>query len=100
MAADAMNSGTERPSYLAIDLGASSGRAVVGMLDGACMRTKEVHRFSTPLIEERGHLYWDIDVLWTEIRRGLALALQFSPSLRSVSVDSWAVDYVPLDGDS
>jgi rhamnulokinase len=92
-----MSHGVEGPSYLAIDLGASSGRAVVGTLDGACMRTQEVHRFRTPLVEDGGHLYWDIDVLWGEIQQGVARALRYAPSLRSVSVDSWAVDYVPLD---
>jgi rhamnulokinase len=87
------------PSYLAIDLGASSGRAVVGTLDGACMRTHEVRRFRTPLIEAHGHRYWDLDALWTEIRLALAQALRVAPALRSVSVDSWAVDYVPLAAD-
>ena len=86
-------------SFLAFDLGASSGRAVVGTLEGAAMTLNEVHRFPTPLVEEAGHLYWDIDSLWEEIRRGLAKALAVAPTLRSVSVDSWAVDYVPLDRD-
>ena len=84
-------------SYLAIDLGASSGRAVVGTWDGGSMRTQEVHRFRTPILEEKGHLYWDIATMWTEIRRGVSEALSAVPSLRSISVDSWAVDYVPLD---
>ncbi len=84
-------------SYLAIDLGASSGRAIVGTWDGDCMRTQEVHRFRTPILEEKGHLYWDIATMWTEIRRGVSEALSTVPSLRSISVDSWAVDYVPLD---
>ena len=86
-------------SYLAIDLGASSGRAVVGTLDGARMRMTEVHRFRTPLVEDDGHLYWDAEALWAEARTGLARALEAAPTLRSVSVDSWAVDYVPLGAD-
>jgi rhamnulokinase len=85
------------PSYLAIDLGASSGRAVVGTLSGASMATREVHRFRTPLIERGRHLTWDIDILWREIKVALTAALEFAPALRSVSIDSWAVDYVPLD---
>ena len=86
-----------RPSFLAIDLGASSGRAVVGTLDGDSMSMHEVHRFPTPLVEADGHLYWDIDALWLDIRDALMKALAMAPSLRSVSVDSWGVDYVPLD---
>jgi rhamnulokinase len=85
------------PSYLAIDLGASSGRGVVGTLDGDRMVTHEVHRFRTPLVEDGAHLYWDVDALWYEIKRALRLALDETPQLRSVSVDSWAVDYQPLD---
>ena len=84
-------------SYLALDLGASSGRAVLGTLEGSVMRTQEVHRFRTPMVEERGHLYWDHEALWHEVRAGLAEALRISPGLAAVSVDSWAVDYVPLD---
>lgn len=87
------------PSYLAIDLGASSGRAVLGTLDGAVIRMDEVHRFTTPLVEEEGHLYWDVDALWAEVRTGVAAALRAAPALRSISVDSWAVDYVPLGAD-
>ena len=49
------------PAYLAFDLGASSGRAVLGRLDGAVMRMEEVHRFPTPIIEEGEHLFWDIN---------------------------------------
>ena len=91
------------PSYLAIDLGASSGRAVVGTLDGDRVRLSEVHRFRTPLVERaadgEARLVWDLDVLWAEVRTGLDLALRIAPGLRSVSVDTWGVDYVPLGAD-
>ncbi|MEO8335069.1 MAG: rhamnulokinase family protein [bacterium] len=84
-------------SYLAIDLGASSGRAVVGTLDGDVMRMDEIHRFRTPMLEENGHLYWDVDALWADIQAAVAKTFASVDALRSVSVDSWAVDYVPLD---
>lgn len=91
------------PSYLAIDLGASSGRAVVGVLEGGSVRLSEVHRFRTPLVEraEDGgvRLVWDLETLWAEVRAGLDLALRIAPGLRSVSVDTWGVDYVPLGAD-
>src|SRR3989440_2477095 len=91
------------PSYLAIDLGASSGRAVLGTLErlpqGCRVATREVHRFRVPLIEQAGHLYWDVHALWDEVRTALAAALECAPALESVSVDSWAVDYVPLGAD-
>lgn len=84
-------------SYLAIDLGASSGRVVVGTLDGDVMAMHEVHRFETPLLERNRHLYWDIESMWGEIRTGLEKGFAAAGRIRSISVDSWAVDYVPLD---
>jgi rhamnulokinase len=90
-------------SYLAIDLGASSGRAVLGTLEprpeGLRVATRDVHRFRVPMIEQAGHLYWDVDALWDDLRTAVAAALDIAPALQSVSVDSWAVDYVPLDAD-
>ncbi len=86
-------------SYLAFDLGASSGRAVLGTLDGSVMRMEEIHRFRTPIIEENGHLFWDVEALWSDMRTALATAFSATRELRSISVDSWAVDYVPLDAD-
>jgi len=91
------------PTYLAIDLGASTGRAVLGTLErlpqGWRVATREVHRFHVPMIEEAGHLYWQVDALWADLRTALATALDMAPTLQSVSVDSWAVDYVPLGAD-
>ncbi|MDB4888793.1 MAG: Carbohydrate kinase [Gemmatimonadetes bacterium] len=86
-------------SYLAFDLGASSGRAVLGTLDGSVMRMDEIHRFHTPILEENDHLYWDVEALWSDMRTALTKAFSATKELRSISVDSWAVDYVPLDAD-
>lgn len=85
------------PHYLAFDLGASGSRAVLGTLIDGAMRLEDLHRFSTPILEQGDHLLWDLDVLWDELRTGLQKALDVAPDLRSLSVDSWAVDYVPLD---
>lgn len=86
-----------RPTYLAFDLGASNGRAVLGALDGDRMGMEVLHRFPTPTVEDGDHLFWDVEALWEELTTGLAVALRVAPELRSLSVDSWAVDYVPLD---
>ncbi len=86
------------PQYLAFDLGASSSRAVLGTLVQGQMRMEELHRFETPILEEGAHLFWDLDALWQELQAGLRAAQEAAgPRLRSLSVDSWAVDYVPLD---
>ena len=86
-------------SYLAIDLGASSGRAVVGTLDGDRIELEEVHRFRTPMEEASGHLVWNLEALWSDVKTGVRRAVEAYPSIRSVSVDTWAVDYVPLGAD-
>jgi rhamnulokinase len=83
--------------YLAIDLGASSGRVVLGTLEGDVMQLEELHRFTTPLVERNRHLYWDVEAMWAEIVFALAKSFDTRVAIRSVSVDSWAVDYVPLD---
>ena len=83
--------------YLAVDLGASSGRVVLGTLEGDVMHLEELHRFVTPLVEDGDHLYWDIDRMWDDIRLGVARGLMHGRAIRSIAVDSWAVDYVPLD---
>ena len=83
-------------TYLAFDYGASSGRAVLATLADGRLEAEEVHRFRTPLLEKGDHLYWDLNALWTETQRGLAAARARTDRLRGVSVDTWAVDYVPL----
>ncbi len=84
-------------AYLAFDLGASSSRALLGQWDDGAMRVQEVHRFVTPIVEESERLYWDLDAIEAELYRALDAALEQAPGLRSVSVDAWGVDYVPLD---
>lgn len=83
--------------HLAVDLGASSGRVLVGTLDGEYLEVEEVHRFETPLREEGDRLLWDLEALEQEVDAGLRAALKEAPDVQSLSVDSWAVDYVPLD---
>lgn len=85
------------PQFLAFDLGASSGRALLGTFDGSDLSVEEVHRFETPLVEEGERLFWDLKVLEQEIDRGLRAALDVASNLRSLSIDAWGVDYVPLD---
>ncbi len=91
--------GQRAQHMLAVDLGAASGRAVLGRFDGERMETREVHRFRTPIVEGDGHIRWDIHAIEEEIRLGLKAALAEAPGVRSVSVDSWGVDYVLLDAD-
>ncbi|XVJ58931.1 MAG: rhamnulokinase [Tepidisphaera sp.] len=87
--------------HLAIDLGAESGRAVVGVLSDGVLETAEVHRFAHAPRSVSGGLFWDLDLLWREIRAGLAAAGAWCKgrgvSLATVGVDTWGVDYALVD---
>lgn len=85
--------------YLAIDIGASSGRHIVGRMEAGEIRTKEVYRFPNGVREEKGHLVWDMEALLREVKKGIALAQTAFPNITSLSIDTWGVDYVLLRGD-
>ena len=57
--------------YLAVDIGASSGRHILGHMENGVIRTEEIHRFENRLVEKNGHLCWDLTMLFEEILRGL-----------------------------
>ncbi len=85
--------------FLAIDIGASSGRHIVGWMEGDELRTEEVYRFPNGVKEENGHLVWDIDALEGYVREGIRIAKEKFGEIKSFSVDTWGVDYVLLKGD-
>ena len=85
--------------YLAIDIGASSGRHIVGWQENGEIRTKEVYRFQNGVHEENGHLVWDTETLVHEVKQGIAAAKTEFSEIESLSVDTWGVDYVLLKGD-
>ena len=87
------------PQHIAFDLGASSGRVLLGTLDGGRMHLDDVHRFETPLIEAGKRLYWDLEALDEQLVIGLEQGMAAAPHLQSLSVDAWGVDYVPLGED-
>src|SRR5215831_3886520 len=80
--------------YLAFDLGAESGRAVLGRVDAGVITTQEVHRFANEPVEYGGSLHWDAPRLWLEMRK--ALCGLGETALAGVGVDAWGVDYALL----
>ncbi|MCI3922597.1 rhamnulokinase [Paenibacillus sp. TRM 82003] len=80
-------------SVLAFDLGASSGRAVVGRLEDGKLVIEEIHRFPNDPVQAAGRLYWDILRLYHEIKQGIVKARQRGIEVRSIGIDSWAVDF-------
>ena len=85
--------------YLAIDIGASSGRHIAGWLENGELKTEEIYRFPNGVTELDGHLTWDIDALLGHVKQGVALAKEKYSKIKSLSVDTWGVDYVLLRGD-
>jgi rhamnulokinase len=86
-------------AVVAIDLGAESGRVVLGRFDGYRVALEEVHRFPTPPRPHDGHLRWDLHNLWSQIRAGLAAAGEAAGTVDAVGVDAWGVDYGLLGRD-
>lgn len=83
--------------HLAIDIGASSGRHIVGQVIDGCMELTEVYRFENGLTRRGGHLVWDIDTLAENVIAGLAAAHERGFTPATIGIDTWAVDYVLLD---
>ena len=84
---------------LAIDIGASSGRHIVGWQEQGQLLTKEVYRFPNGVQEENGHLVWNVDALVEYVKEGIRIAKEAFPGIVSLSVDTWGVDYVLLRGE-
>ena len=85
---------------LAIDIGASSGRHIVGWTENGAIRTEEVYRFPNGFTEADGHLTWDLGALTDHVKKGTDIALERFPALESLSLDTWGVDYVLMNGDT
>ena len=85
--------------YLAIDIGASSGRHIVGWTEGGKLKTEEVYRFPNGVKDKAGHLTWDLDALVAHVKAGIGKAGERFGRIESLSIDTWGVDYVLLRRD-
>ena len=84
---------------MAIDIGASSGRHIIGWREGGEIRTKEIYRFPNGVTKQDGHSVWDVECLYYSVLAGIRVAFGLYPQIESLSVDTWGVDYVLMDGD-
>jgi rhamnulokinase len=84
-------------NMLAFDLGASSGRAILGKFDGEKINFEEIHRFPNEPVWVNNHLYWDVLRLWHEIKIGIRKAVGQGIEISSIGVDTWGVDYGLID---
>lgn len=85
--------------YLAIDLGATSGRTIIGTLDNGKVKLEELTRFDNPLIPMSGHLYWDLYALYREIVNALKVVSQRHIAIESIGIDTWGCDFACIGSD-
>ena len=83
--------------YLAVDIGASSGRHILASMDNGRMTIEEVYRFDNGMINDNGNKLWDVDSLFANIIEGMKKCKELGKIPVSMSIDTWAVDYVLLD---
>ena len=89
----------QKQFYFAVDLGATSGRTILGTLAGGRLEQEELTRFPNNLIETGGHFYWDIYALYFEMIRGLKEVARRGITLTSIGIDTWGVDFVFIGQD-
>ena len=89
----------DKKHFFAVDLGATSGRTIIGTLADGKIELEELTRFDNNLIETGGHFYWDIYALYFEIIKGLKLVAQRGLPIRSIGIDTWGVDFVCVGDD-
>ncbi len=83
--------------YLAVDIGASSGRHILGTLENGKMKIEEIYRFPNGMVEKDGHKYWDADALFGHIKAGMKKCAEIGKIPASIGIDTWGVDYALLD---
>src|SRR5690606_11367544 len=80
-------------AFAAVDLGATSGRVMIGRVSETGVELELVSRFPNGLVERADGLHWDLDALYDNVVAGLAEAVRRAPGIESIGIDSWAVDY-------
>lgn len=85
--------------YLSIDIGASSGRHILGYLEDGKLKLEEIYRFENRQIHKNGHDCWDVDNLWNGILNGLKACKEQGKIPKTVGIDTWGVDFVLLDAE-
>lgn len=85
--------------YIAIDLGATSGRTILGTVDANGLQIKELNRFSNKIVEIDGHCFWNICSLFDSIKEGLRIAAREHVCIDSIGIDTWGVDFLLIGKD-
>lgn len=83
--------------YIAVDIGASSGRLILGQIKKNKLSLKEIHRFKNGIIKKNGNFYWNVEELFDEILIGLKNIKGNKEDIKSIGIDTWGVDYVIIN---
>ena len=89
----------ENKNFFAVDLGATSGRTILGSIADGKLTQRELTRFPNNIIQTGGHFYWDIYALYNEIINGLKIVAQEQIKIESIGIDTWGVDFVCIGKD-
>lgn len=84
-------------NFFAVDLGATSGRTILGMIKSGSIELREINRFPNKIIEANGHYYWDFLGLYQSILEGLKIVAEEGVEIQSIGIDTWGVDFVCFD---
>jgi rhamnulokinase len=84
-------------NFFAVDLGATSGRTILGKLNNNFIELEEINRFQNPIIQANGHYYWDFLHLYNSIIEGLRKVASQGTAIKSIGIDTWGVDFVCFD---
>lgn len=88
-----------KTNFFAVDLGATSGRTILGSIVDGKLEQRELTRFKNPIIETGGHFFWDIYALYNEIILGLKVVAEEGIEIASIGIDTWGVDFVCIGKD-
>ncbi|MBP3317453.1 MAG: rhamnulokinase [Alistipes sp.] len=86
-------------NFVAIDLGATSGRVILATLSDGQLKMEEIHRFVDPIIEMQGHFYWDFPAIYKSVLEGLQVVSERGVEVEAIGIDTWGVDFVMFGDD-
>ena len=79
-------------NFVAVDLGATSGRVILATFGGEGVKMEEIHRFPSPIIQMCGHFYWDLPAIYQSVLKGLKVVAERGIDIQSIGIDTWGVD--------
>ncbi|MBR6560233.1 MAG: rhamnulokinase, partial [Alistipes sp.] len=79
-------------NFVAVDLGATSGRVILATFGGEGVKMEEIHRFPSPIIQMCGHFYWDLPAIYQSVLKGLKMVAERGIDVQSIGIDTWGVD--------